>query len=143
MADDGQRQRSSAINDRIWGWPAKIGLAAAVAVAYYVTARLGLGLLLEPDGTAVFWPAAGISSGVLIALGPRARWSVAIGVMAATIPANLMGDRNLPAAIAFALCNAAECLITAGLIHRFFGPNGRSHRKLLTMVWVRSKSSRE
>jgi signal transduction histidine kinase len=69
----------------------------------------------------VFWPAAGISSGVLIALGPPARWPVAVGVMAATIPANLMGDRNLQAAITFALCNAAECLITAGLIHRFFG----------------------
>jgi signal transduction histidine kinase len=80
-------------------------------------------LLLQPDGVAVFWPAAGISSGILIALGPHARWPVAVGVVAATIPANLMGDRNLPAAIAFGLCNAAEALITAGLIHRYFGPS--------------------
>jgi signal transduction histidine kinase len=91
-------------------------------VAYFLAARLSLGLLLEPDGVAVFWPAAGISSGVLIALGPHARWPVVAGVMAATIAADLMGDRNLPAAIAFALCNAAEALITADLIHRYFGP---------------------
>ena len=43
-------------------------LAAAVGAIYFLTARLSLGLLLEPDGVAVFWPAAGISSGILIAL---------------------------------------------------------------------------
>jgi signal transduction histidine kinase len=122
MADYGHTQRPTAINHLAGRWPRKIGLAVVVAAAYYVTARLSLGLLLEPDGVAVFWPAAGISSGVLIALGPHARWPVAVGVIAATIPANLMGDRNLAASIAFALCNAAEALITAGLIHRCFGP---------------------
>jgi hypothetical protein len=34
---------------------------------------------MPPEGIAVFWPAAGISSGVLIALGPGARWPVAAG----------------------------------------------------------------
>jgi signal transduction histidine kinase len=97
-----------------------IGLAAAVGLAYFLAAQLSLGLLLEPDGVAVFWPAAGISSGVLIALGPHARWPVAAGAMAATLAANLMGDRNVWAATAFALCNAAEALITAGLVQRYF-----------------------
>jgi signal transduction histidine kinase len=119
----GPSERPVAIDDLAGFWPGKIGLTAAIAVSYYVTAWLSLRLLLEPDGVAVFWPAAGISSGVLIALGPRARWPVAVGVIAATIPANLMGDRNLPAAIAFALCNAAEALIAAALIHRYFGTN--------------------
>ena len=68
----------------------------------------------------MFWPAAGISSGILIALGLHARWSVAAGVMAATIAANLMGDRNIWASTVFALCNVAEALITAGLIQRYF-----------------------
>jgi signal transduction histidine kinase len=116
------------MDDLAGTWPGKIALAAGVAVAYYVTAWLSLGLLLEPDGVAVFWPAAGISSGVLIALGPHARWPVAVGVIAATIPANLMSDRNLPAAVAFALCNAAEALITAGLIYRYFAANFRLGR---------------
>jgi signal transduction histidine kinase len=119
----GPSQRPAAIDDLAKTWPGKVGLTAALAAAYYLTAWLSLGLLLEPDGVAVFWPAAGISSGVLIALGPRARWPVAVGVVIATIPANLMGDRNLPAAIGFGLCNAVEALITAGLIHHYFGAN--------------------
>ena len=41
--------------------------AVAVALAYFVAARLSL-LLLAAD-VAVFWPAAGISAGTLIALG--------------------------------------------------------------------------
>src|SRR5262249_54950494 len=83
-----------------------IGLAVAVALAYSLAARLSLYLLTNPDGVAVFWPAAGISSGVLIALGRTARWPVAAGTMAATIIANLLGDRTVPGAIAMALCNA-------------------------------------
>jgi signal transduction histidine kinase len=101
-------------------WARGIGIAAAVASAYFLAAQLSLGLLLKPDGVAVFWPAAGISTGVLIALGPHARWPVAAGAMAATFAANLMGDRNIWAASAFALCNAAEALITAGLIQYYF-----------------------
>ncbi len=117
------RQRSTATADQIGRWPGKIALAAAIGVAYFLAARLALGLLREPDGVAAFWPAAGISSGILIALGPQARRPVAAGVVAGTILANLMGDRNLAAAIALAFCNAAEALITAGLIHRYFGAN--------------------
>jgi signal transduction histidine kinase len=41
--------------------------------------------------------------------------------MAATIAANLLSDRNLASSLCFALCNAAEALITAGLIARHFG----------------------
>jgi signal transduction histidine kinase len=103
-------------------------LASAVGLAYYLAAYLSLGLLMKPDGVAVFWPAAGISSGVLIALGPKARWPVALGAIAATLVANLMGDRTVWAASAFAICNAGEALITAGLIQRYGGSGFRLDR---------------
>jgi signal transduction histidine kinase len=103
-------------------WAGRVGLAVAVGVAYFFAARLSVGLR-GPDGVAVFWPAAGISSGVLIALGPHARWPVVAGVMAAIIPASFMVGRTLVPVIAFALCGAAEPVIIAGLIHRCFGPN--------------------
>ena len=122
-----QRQRS-AIDALSQRWVTSIGIAAAVGLAYFLAAKLSLGLLMKPAGVAVFWPAAGISSGVLIALGPRARLPVAAGVMAATVTANLMGDRNIWASTAFALCNAAEALITAGLIQRYFGTGFRLDR---------------
>src|SRR5712692_9543656 len=98
-----------------------IGLACAVSIAYFFAAQLSLALLAEPDGVAVFWPAAGVSSGVLIALGRDARLPVAGGAMVATIIANLMGDRNVWSATAFALCNAGEALLAAWLIERYFG----------------------
>src|SRR5256885_8471600 len=72
-----------------------IGLAVAVGIVYFVAARLSLALLTKPEGVAVFWPAAGVSAGVLIAFGSRARWPVGAGTVAATIAANLSGDRNL------------------------------------------------
>jgi PAS domain S-box-containing protein len=93
-------------------------VSVAVGVAYYVAARFGLALLTAPDGVAVFWPAGGISAGTLIVLGPRARGAVIAGTMAAALAANLMGDRNVPATIVFAFCNAAEAVIAAWLIER-------------------------
>src|ERR1019366_2709774 len=116
--DKSQWPTAAALSRR---WVTSIWLAVAVGAAYFLAAQLSLGLLIKPDGVAVFWPAAGISSGVLIALGPRARWPVAAGAMAATVAANLMGDRDFRAATAFAVCNAAEALITAGLIQHYFG----------------------
>ena len=96
-----------------------IGLAVAVGIAYFLAARLSLALLT--DGVAVFWPAAGVSAGVLIAFGGRARLPVAVGTMAATIVANLMGDRNFASTVVFALSNAGEAMLTAWLIEHRFG----------------------
>src|SRR5262245_8261822 len=103
-------------------WAESIGLAAAVGVVYFLAARLGLGLVLEPAGVAVFWPAAGISSGILIAMGlRRGGWPVALGVTLATVAAHeLVGD-PLWAGTALGLSNAAEALMTAALIRRYFG----------------------
>ena len=96
-----------------------ITLTAAVGVAYFLAARLSLFLLSQPDGVAVFWPAAGVSSGVLIARGRDARWPVAVGTIAATIVANLTSDRTIWSSIVFGLCNAGEALLTAWLIERY------------------------
>lgn len=109
-------------------WGGSIGLAVAVGIAYFVAARLSLALLTKPEGVAVFWPAAGVSAGALIALGPRARWPIVIGTMAATIAANLFGDRNLWSAVLFALCNAGEAVLTAWLIEYIFGADFRLNR---------------
>jgi signal transduction histidine kinase/ActR/RegA family two-component response regulator len=100
---------------------AGVVLTVGVAVAYFVAARLSLALLEPADGVAVFWPAAGVASGILIALGSSARWPVVVGVVAATIAANLLGDRNIWSSVFFAVANAGEAVIVAGLVHRFCG----------------------
>src|SRR5499433_934738 len=108
--------------DSISPWISTMGLAVAVGIAYFFAAQLSLGLLTKPDGVAVFWPAAGVSAGVLIALGRSARVPVALGAIVATLVANLMGDRTVWGASAFAVCNAIEALLTAWLIERYVGP---------------------
>src|SRR6516165_9700389 len=102
-------------------WATSVLTTVAVAVAYFLSARLSLALLEEPDGVAVFWPAAGIGSGVLIVMGSAARWPVIVGVMAATIVANLLGDRNVWSSILFAVANASEAAIVAGFVERWYG----------------------
>jgi two-component sensor histidine kinase/integral membrane sensor domain MASE1 len=104
-------------------WFDSIGLTLAVGIAYFFAAQLSLLLLAKPDGVAAFWPAAGLSSGVLIALGHAARLPVAVGTIVATIVANLMGDRNVWAAAASAALNASEAMLTAWLIDWYFGPD--------------------
>jgi integral membrane sensor domain MASE1 len=102
-------------------WTTAVAVTVAVAIAYFLAARLSLALLEKPDGVAVFWPAAGLASGALIVAGSAARWPVILGVMAATLWANLLGDRNFSSSVFFAVANAGEAAIVAGLIERWHG----------------------
>jgi PAS domain S-box-containing protein len=102
-------------------WISAVGLTVAVGITYLSAAQLSLMFLAEPDGVALFWPAAGVSSGVLIALGRDARLPVIGGAMVATVAANLMNNRNAWGAVAFALCDAGEAVLAGWLIERHFG----------------------
>ena len=108
-------------NNALPPWAISLSLAVGVGIIYFLAARLSLALVSRPDGVAVFWPAAGVSSGVLIGLGPAARLPVVIGTAAATVVANLLGDRNIWSSLVFAVCNAGEAVIVALLIQHFFG----------------------
>ena len=121
----GQVQHELSAEIDLSRWAGSVGLAVVVGIVYFVAARLSLALLTKPEGVAVFWPAAGVSAGVLIALGSRTRWPVVIGTMTATIVANLLGDRNFWGAVLFGVCNAGEAVLAAWLIERFFGPDFR------------------
>ena len=96
-------------------------LAVAVGIAYFLASRLSLILLTKPDEIAVFWPAAGVAAGILVALGPGTRLPVAVGTIVASIPVNLLGVWSLWTSIVFALCNAGQVLVMSVLIERYFG----------------------
>jgi PAS domain S-box-containing protein len=113
-ADDPNRARFGALR-----------IALGVGVAYFLASRLGM-VLHEPEGLAVFSPAAGIATGAIIALGSAARLPVAAAVVAATIACSLiacslMMGTSLWLAIPLSLANAGQPLITAWLIERWFG----------------------
>lgn len=102
-------------------WVGSVMLAIAVCIAYFLAARLSIPLVNKPDGVAVFWPAAGVAAGALIALGPGARLPVAVGAMVATIIINVLDNRTIGSVIAFTLLNGGEPVLVAGLIERYFG----------------------
>ena len=114
-------------------WVRSAGIAVAVGIAYFLAAQLGLALLTATERVAVFWPASGIAAGVLVSLGRWARMPVALAVLASSVAAALMSDRNVWSALAFGLCNAGEALMVAWLIERWFGPafNLESLRRVL------------
>ena len=67
LAVDSHRHHFS-LDDLTRQWVRGIGLAAVIGVGYFLAAAFSVRLILEPEGVAVFWPAAGISSGILIVL---------------------------------------------------------------------------
>ena len=97
-----------------------IVLAVALGIAYFMAARLGLVFMTKP-GLAVFWPAAGVAVGALIALGPKARLPVAVAVVVATTLANVAIGRIASLSVIFGLVNAGQTLLTAWLVERWFG----------------------
>jgi signal transduction histidine kinase len=120
LQERGERQLSLA-DEPMRQWARAVALAIAVGIAYFLAARLSFFLVTKPDDVAAFWPAAGVAAGVMIARGPAARLPVAVGTMVASIPANLLGNWSLWTSMVFALCNAGQVLLMAGLIERYFG----------------------
>ena len=66
-------------------------------------------------------------------LGPGTGWPVTAGVLAATISANIVADRNVWGATGYAFCSAGAALLVAWKIDRHFGPDFSLGR--LRNVW--------
>ncbi len=117
----GKDQRSGSA-ERARRWASFVALAIAVGTAYFLVGRLTMfGAVFQPEKSTLFWPAAGISSGVLIALGHQRRWPAIAGVMAAEAIAAQVSWNDLRLSAAFAICDAVEALTVAGLVLRYFG----------------------
>ena len=99
-----------------------IGLAVAIGIAYFLTARLGRALLTNSEHLAVFWLGSGLAAGILIGFGRGTRTAVVAGVIGASVANNLMAGTSIWSAVAFALCNAGEAVLAAWLIERWSGP---------------------
>src|SRR5271167_2677957 len=121
LQDLAKAGRLSVSGEPMRQWASSAVLAIAVGIAYFLASRLSLLLLTKPDDVAVFWPAAGVAAGVLIALGPGTRLPVAVGTIVASIAANLLGVWSLSTSIVFALCNAGQVVLMSVLIERYFG----------------------
>lgn len=93
---------------------AKSLLATVVfGLLYVATAVYSLKLMAPPTGVALFWPAAGLACGLLIAFGRAFAAPVVIGTLAATLAANLLNDKSVFIGLGYGLANAAEALTIA------------------------------
>ena len=61
-------------------------LALVLGCAYFSAAESSFVLVAKPEQIPAFWPASGLSAGILVAIGARAYLPVAVAVAAATLP---------------------------------------------------------
>lgn len=110
-------------DNRTRHWMYRVGIAAAVALIYVPAAKLGLELPFKSGYATVMWiwPAFGVGAGALIALGRSARWPVAAAVMGANCFIQLTSGAPLWAALVLGLAEVIQTLLTAGLVHHYFG----------------------
>lgn len=101
------------------GGPGRTRRAAvllATAVAIFVAATLSVALRPAGDPVATWWPAAGLSTFLVLRL-ERHRWPLAgILVVVVTAAANVAGGRGLGISAVFGAINAAEAVVAALLL---------------------------
>lgn len=95
--------------------------AAGVAVVYYLLAEIGLLFLVQPDGFAAFWPAAGLLPAVLLILGEKDRGPTVAAVFASISIANLAAGMSPALSVAYATVNCAESLAAFWALGRITG----------------------
>ena len=93
--------------------------ALAVAVGYYLAARLGLAFTLQPHPISTLWPPNALLMAALL-LTPARSWWV---LLAAALPAHLLAELQSGVPLAMVLgwyaSNCSEALIGAGLVCAF------------------------
>ena len=96
--------------------PAVLWSALAVAVGYYLAARLGFAFTLQPHPISTLWPPNALLMAALL-LTPARSWWV---LLAAALPAHLLAELQSGVPLAMVLgwyaSNCSEALIGAGLV---------------------------
>lgn len=98
-----------------------LALTIVLAVGYFIAARLGFLVVAQPENVAVFWPAAGVAAGVMLAIGRSSQAPVATAIVAATLAASILHKAPLEVAVMFSIANAVESLIIARVLFACFG----------------------
>ena len=98
-----------------WADPKTLLRAAAVVLAYYASARLGLLMAFEPSNVTPVWPPSGIAVAALLLLGVRYWPALLLAVFCTEVSTGLAP----PVAAGLALGNTLEYVLAAFLLQRF------------------------
>jgi signal transduction histidine kinase len=107
-------------------WRSRLGLAPgwqtqalAVALGYYVAARLGLAFTLQPHPISTLWPPNALLAAALLLAPTRAWWWLLAAALPAHLAAELQGGVPMAMVLAWFVSNCSEALIGAGLVRAF------------------------
>jgi len=101
---------------------------------YWLTARMGLLFVLQPEGVASLWPVSGLALAALLWVEDRARFKYLAAIGAANFLANFTGGNTVSASLGFAAANVAEAAFGWWTFCRIAGrPKGFSSIK---EVWA-------
>jgi PAS domain S-box-containing protein len=102
-------------------WGSRVCASIVLAAAYFLAAKLALGLLTSPEGVPLFWPGSGVAIGTLYLLDRRARVAPMIAIVVAVIAANYLSGLTLLSSTFFGVFNAGEAILAVWLLERWFG----------------------
>jgi PAS domain S-box-containing protein len=96
--------------------------AAVIGLAYFLSARVSVTLLVQPQSIASFWPPSGLLVGAL-AISPTHTWPIILlAVAPANVAANLLVGKSLAVSGAFMLTNMLANVLGVWLLLRLIGP---------------------
>ena len=104
----------------------------AIALAYFLTARLGLSFAFGAKQVTAVWPPSGIALAALVMIGPRV-WP---GVLAGAFLANFFANEPLIVALSISCGNTLEGVLGAWMLRRFahFERDFRRQKDVLALV---------
>ncbi|HZL98152.1 MAG TPA: MASE1 domain-containing protein [Terriglobales bacterium] len=92
--------------------------AGGIAVVYYLFAEIGFFFLVQPEGFAAFWPAAGLLPVALLILRKKDRVPTVAAVFASISIANMTAGMSPAIGVAYAAVNCAESVAAAWALGR-------------------------
>jgi integral membrane sensor domain MASE1 len=95
--------------------------AIGIAVVYFLLAQIGLLFLVQPDGFAAFWPAAGLLPPVLLFLRKKDRVPTVGTVFTSISIANMAAGMSPASSVAYAAVNCAESIAALWALGRITG----------------------
>lgn len=94
---------------------------AVVAVVYYLSARLSLGLIIQPEGIAAVWPNSGIFLSAILLSRPRARPYLAVVLFLTDLIAEVQAGIPPAVSLVYSLCLTGDAVTSVFLLARFVG----------------------
>src|SRR5438105_9994658 len=124
LAGLGSTERSDA---QFFEWRVA-GIALSVAFAYYLGAKIGFALTLQPHPVSVLWPPNSILLAALLLTPVRIWWVILLAAFPAHLAAQLQSNVPPTMILWWFISNSCEALIGAGCVLYLVGRQVRSDR---------------